>query len=176
MISVDKIKDSLFQFMAAYSNEMVLYDNTGKRVLDPSESFCNIWCNDIRIYTKLIYGRYPTLHCTVMGKRNKTEMTNLISALQSFCRTNFLMFKIDISDSYSTPAKEANKSLAEALYMDWQKRLPTNDNSDKIEDSIDDTSASLFDVLMQASTQLRDYFLNTNIQQKDTYVQSLPRK
>lgn len=175
MISVDKIKNNLFQFMAAYSNEMVLYDKTGKRVLDPSESFCNIWCNDIRIYTKLVYGRHPTLLCTVMGKRNKKEMKDLVFALQSFCRSNFLLFKIEISDSKSTPAQEATKSLAESLYFDWRKSLPTNDKSDKIQDSIDDTSASLFDVLMQASSQLRDYFL-TNTQPKDTYVQSLPRK
>ena len=158
MISKDKIKNGLFDFMAAYSREMVLYDAKGKRVFDPSEDFINIWCNDIRIYVKILYGRIPTLHTTVMGTRSTKEITELIDALQSFCSSNLLVFKIDINDSDSTPSKENKKNLAEALYFDFsklkKKSLPTSVKDDKLSSSIDNTYASLFDVLTSTTSQL----------------------
>lgn len=163
MIDLTQLKNNLYNFLASYSNAMVLYDDNNIRIMDLEKPYSTIWCNDIRLYAKLVItGEVGSVKVTIVGKRPEKIVKTIIDTFRVFAVENGILSSVTmIDDPSATPASLENTKLSEALFFDFSKILKSNFDvkspPDTIASSISDTNHSLFDVLINAKNKLAPF-------------------
>jgi hypothetical protein len=185
MVSTPELKNNLYTYLSAYSRQLVLYDETGKRVMDPAMSFIKIWLGDKKIFVRIAENNDDTtLIVSIVGKRKIEKIRTFIDNLRTFANSNNVLMHLEMVSDGSTPSKidnpmkeswhEVKKLTSNLGGYKIIKSIPLSYRKNNIivpipgeinfGDSIDHTNQSLFSILTdttQALSQLTEH-LNNN--------------
>lgn len=186
MVSAQELKHNLYIYLSAYSKQLVLYDESGSRVMDPDKPFIKIWLQDLKIFVRISADNEDTtLIVSIVGKRKIASIRTFIDNLREFANTNNVLMSLELVDDGSTPSKIDNpikESWHDVDLSKWKKTFTgfrvlkaqpmaipmRKDNilvpihteysgyGDSIPDTIVQTNQSLFGMLTDTTQALAD--------------------
>lgn len=109
MVNAHELKHNLYIYLSAYSKQLVLYDGSGSRVMDPDKPFIKIWLQDLKIFVRISADNEDTsLIVSVVGKRKIASIRTFLDNLREFANTNNALMSLELVDDGSTPSKIDN--------------------------------------------------------------------
>jgi hypothetical protein len=109
MVSAQELKRNLYIYLSAYSKQLVLYDESGTRVMDPDKPFIKIWLQDLQIFVRISADNEDTtLIVTIVGKRKIASIRTFLDNLREFANTNNVLMTLELVDNGTTPSKIDN--------------------------------------------------------------------
>jgi hypothetical protein len=125
MVSAQELKRNLYIYLSAYSKQLVLYDESGTRVMDPDKQFIKIWLQDLKIFVRISEDNEDTtLIVSVVGKRKIASIRTFLDNLREFANTNNVLMNLELVDDGSTPSKIDNpikESWHDVDLSKWKK-------------------------------------------------------
>lgn len=116
MIDFKEVSEELFPIMKTYSNDLIMYDESGMRVYDPKE-MVRVYAQDLKVLVSVNdNGENSSIKIHVTDKNQVVRLDNLIKTLRACANSFNLMFTVKVLGDVVTPDKLAN-TISESVKM-----------------------------------------------------------